>query len=134
MVYPVSETAAIARALECAQTHGLSVIAHGAGHSYTDAALNTGGMVIDVRPMRQILGWDPAQGIMRVQAGVTLRQMVQVAAKDGWWPAVSPSTPEVTIGGCAAMNVNGRNAWKSEPFGATVLAMEVVWPTATCAR
>ena len=63
---------------------------------------------------------------MRVEAGVTLREVVQTAAPDGWWPAVSPSTPEVTIGGCAAMNVTGRNAWKCDPFGAAILALEVV--------
>ena len=115
-VYKVSDAAGIARALAAARAQGLSVIPHGAGHSYTDAALNTGGVVIDVTPMRQILSWDAAQGIMRVEPGVTLREMVQVAWKDGWWPAVSPSTPEVTIGGCAAMNVNGRNAWKCGPL------------------
>ena len=126
VLYPVSEAAGILQALERARAHGLTVIAHGAGHSYTDAALNTGGMVIDVRPMRRILGWDAASGVMRVEAGVTLRQMLQTAAKDGWWPSVSPSTPEVTIGGCAAMNVNGRNAWKCAPFGAMILALEVM--------
>ena len=106
-----------------ARARRLSVIPHGAGHSYTDAALNTGGIVIDVTPMRQILSWDPAQGIMRVEPGVTLREMVQMAAQDGWWPVVSPSTAEVTIGGCVAMNVNGKNAWKRDPFGAYILAL-----------
>ena len=76
--------------------------------------------------MHRILSWDAQQGIMRVEAGVTLQDMVQAAWKDGWWPAISPSTARVTIGGCAAMNINGRNAWKSGPFGATVLALEVL--------
>ena len=109
-VYKVSDVAGIARVLAVARAQHLSVIPHGAGHSYTDAALNTGGVVIDLTPMRQILAWDAARGIMRVEPGVTLRDMVQMAWKDGWWPVVSPSTPEVTIGGCTAMNVNGRNA------------------------
>ncbi len=102
------------------------MIPHGAGHSYTDAALNTGGIVIDITGMRRILAWDPARGIMRVEPGVTLRDLVQTASPDGWWPVVSPSSPDVTLGGCAAMNVNGRNAWKCGPFGANILALEVV--------
>lgn len=129
LVYKVSEVAGIARALAGARAQRLSVIPHGSGHSYTDAALNTGGIVIDVTPMRQIISWDPVQGIMRVEPGVTLRDMVQMASKDGWWPVVSPSTAEVTIGGCAAMNVNGRNAWKCDPFGAYILAMDVLLTT-----
>jgi decaprenylphospho-beta-D-ribofuranose 2-oxidase len=126
IVYRVSDAAGIATALEAARARRLSVIPHGAGHSYTDAAQNTGGVVIDVTPMRQILAWDAGRGIMRVEPGVTLGEMVQVAWKDGWWPAASPSTPEVTIGGCAAMNVNGRNAWKSGPIGAHILALDVL--------
>jgi decaprenylphospho-beta-D-ribofuranose 2-oxidase len=128
-VYKVSDVAGISRALDGARAQRLSVIPHGAGHSYTDAALNTGGMVIDVTPMRRILAWDAAHGIMRVEPGVTLRDLVQVAWKDGWWPAVSPSTPEVTLGGCAAMNVNGRNAWKCGPLGAQILTLDVLLAT-----
>ena len=129
VVYPVTDVDGIAGALAAARAQRLSVIAHGAGHSYTDAALNTGGMVIDVTPLHRILAWDAGQGVMRVEPGVTLRQMVQAAWKDGWWPAVSPSTPEVTAGGCAAMNVNGRNAWKCGPFGATIISLDVLFPT-----
>jgi|SRR5579859_3008192 len=129
VVYPVRDAAGIAQVLAGARAQGLSVIPHGAGHSYTDAALNTGGVVIDVRPMRRILAWDPAAGVMRVEAGATLRDVVQIAAPDGWWPAASPSTPEATLGGCAAMNVTGRNAWKCDPFGAAILALELVLPS-----
>ena len=139
VVYPVCDAAEIAQVLAVAQARGLTVIPHGAGHSYTDAALNTGGVVIDARPMRRILAWDPAAGVMRVEAGATLRDVVQTAAPDGWWPAASPSTPEATLGGCAAMNVTGRNAWRCDPFGAAILALEVVLPsgeacTLTCER
>lgn len=126
LVYRPDDSAGISKALAVARTCGLSVIPHGAGHSYTDAALNTGRVVIDLKSLRRILSWDAGQGIMRVEPGVTLQNMVQVAWKDGWWPAVSPSTPEVTIGGCAAMNVNGKNAWKCGPFGEHIRAIDVM--------
>lgn len=125
-VYRAGSVAEITRALETARAENLTVIPRGAGHSYTDAALNTHAIVIDVRPMRQILAWDANRGIMRVEPGVSLRDIVQVAWKDGWWPYVSASTAGVTIGGCTAMNVNGKNAWKDGPFGAHVLSLEVL--------
>lgn len=128
-VYPVHDLAGMLEVLEAARAQGLSVIPHGAGHSYTDAALNTREAVMDVTPMHRILSWNAQHGIMQVEPGVTLQEMVQVAWKDGWWPVVSPSTARVTIGGCVAMNINGRNAWKSGPFGATVLSLKVVFPT-----
>jgi decaprenylphospho-beta-D-ribofuranose 2-oxidase len=128
-VYKASDTAGIINGLAEARAQHLSVLPHGAGHSYTDAALNSGGVVLDLTPMQQILAWDAAQGVLRVEPGVTMRSMVEATWKDGWWPVVSPSTPEATIGGCAAMNVNGRNAWKCGPFGANILAMDVLLAT-----
>src|SRR5215469_16442579 len=47
------------QALAAAQRRSLPVISRGAGHSYTDAAWNTGGVVIDMTSMRRILSWDP---------------------------------------------------------------------------
>jgi decaprenylphospho-beta-D-ribofuranose 2-oxidase len=126
LIYKASDLPEISMALKAAQAQQLSVIPHGTGHSYTDAALNTRGVVLDVTPMQQILSWDAARGIMQVEPGVTIREMVQVAWKDGWWPYATPSTAEVTIGGCAAMNVNGKNTWKYGPFGSHILAMDVM--------
>ena len=81
-VFKARDVAEIMQVLTAARTRGLSVIAHGAGHSYTDAALNTNEIIIDVTEMRRILSWDPEQGIMQVEPGVTLRDVVRVALAD----------------------------------------------------
>ena len=128
-VFKAQDIAGIMHALTTARTWGLPVIPHGAGHSYTDAALNTNGVLIDVTGMRRILSWDPEQGIMQVEPGVTLRDMVRVALADRWWPAVTPSTADATIGGCVAMNVNGKNAWKCGSFGEHLLSLTVLLAT-----
>jgi decaprenylphospho-beta-D-ribofuranose 2-oxidase len=57
---------------------------------------------------------------------VTLREIVRIALADRWWLAVTPSTAEATIGGCVAMNVNGKNAWKCGSFGEYVLSLTVL--------
>ncbi len=132
-VVQVRDVDGIADALAAARSQHMAVIPRGSGHSYTDAGLNSGGVVIDLSQMRQILSWDPVRGIIRVEPGVTLREMIQRAWKDGWWPPVAPSTPDVTIGGCVAMNVNGRNEWKAGPFGVHVLSLDVIFVTGeTC--
>src|ERR1041385_940220 len=43
--------------------------------------------------------------------------------------AVDGETADVTVGGCVAMNVNGRNAWKCGSFGEHILALEVLLST-----
>jgi len=128
-VFKAQDIAGIMYALTTARTWGLPVIPHGAGHSYTDAALNTNGILVDVTGMRRILSWDPEQGIMQVEPGVTLRDMVRVSLADRWWPAVTPSTADATIGGCVAMNVNGKNAWKCGSFGEHLLSLTVLLAT-----
>lgn len=128
-VFKARDITDVRRALTTAHARGLSVIPHGAGHSYTDAALNTGGVIIDVTGMRRILSWDPERGIIQVEPGVTLRDMVRVSLPDRWWPAVTPSTAEATIGGCVAMNVNGKNAWKCGSFGEHILSLTVLLAT-----
>lgn len=122
----VSDTSGIVRALGAARAQGLTVIAHAAGHSYTDAALNTNGLIVDVTAMRRIQRWDPGNGIMQVEPGVTLREMVQVSQPNGWWPAISPSTADATIGGCVAMNVTGKNAWQCGSFGEQLLSLTLL--------
>src|SRR5690349_18532204 len=125
-IYKPRDSIELMEALSEARAQGLSVIPHGAGHSYTDAALNTHGAVIDMTAMRRVLAWDPEQGIMEVEPGVTLRDVIRIALPDGWWPPVTPSTSEATIGGCVAMNITGRNAWKCGSFGEHVLSLRVL--------
>jgi FAD/FMN-containing dehydrogenase len=128
-VFKVRDIAGIMLALTTARKWGLSVISHGRGHSYSDAALNTKGVIIDLTGMRRILSWDPVQGVIRVEPGVTLREMVRVVLADRWWPPVTPSTADATIGGCVAMNVNGKNAWKCGSFGEHVLSLTLLLAT-----
>jgi FAD/FMN-containing dehydrogenase len=122
----VTDVPTIRESVDLARRQKLSLIAHGAGHSYTDAAWNTHGAVLDLTSMRRILSWDPTQGIIQVEAGVTLQQMLELVWMDGWWPFATPSTPVVTIGGCTAMNINGKNARTCGTFGEHLLEVEVL--------
>jgi decaprenylphospho-beta-D-ribofuranose 2-oxidase len=116
----------IREALDLARRQGLSLVAHGAGHCFTDAAWNTCGAVLDLTTMRRILSWDPAQGVIQAEPGVTLQQLLELVWMDGWWPFATPSTPVVTIGGCAAMNINGKNARTGGTFGEHLLEVDVL--------
>jgi FAD/FMN-containing dehydrogenase len=103
--------------------------AHGAGHSYADAALNTHGAVIDLTGMRRILAWDVERGIIQIEPGATLRDVIRISLPDGWWLPVAPSTADATIGGCVALNVTGRNAWNYGSFGEHVRSLDVLLTT-----
>src|SRR5260370_27805295 len=128
-IFKAQDIAGIRHALTTARAWGLSVIPYGAGHSYTDAAMNTGVVIIDVTGMCRMRSGDRERGILQVETGVAMRDVVRVGLVDGWWPPVTPSTADATIGGCVAMNVNGKNAWKCGSFGEHLLSITVLLAT-----
>lgn len=114
--------------LQLARRHGLSIALRGSGRSYGDAALNSGQIVLDLRGLNRILEWDPQNGLIRVESGVTIQQLWQHILGDGWWPPVVPGTMFPTLGGCLAANVHGKNNWMAGTLGEQVLAFEALLP------
>ena len=111
-----------------AEKTGLTVAARGAGRSYNDAALNGGGIVLDLTAMNQILAWDPASGVVRGEPGVTLEQLWQRVEPDGWWPPVVSGTMKTTLGGCLGANIHGKNNFRMGPIGEHVLEFTAMLP------
>ncbi|MDX1413836.1 MAG: FAD-binding oxidoreductase [Candidatus Promineifilaceae bacterium] len=120
-----------------AKESGRSLGLRGGGNSYGDAALNNENILLDMRRMNRILMWDPENGIIKLEPGVTISQLWQYALEDGWWPPVVTGTSKTTIGGCVAMNVHGKNAYQVGPIGDHILDFELMLPSGeiiTCSR
>ncbi|MBN8656095.1 MAG: FAD-binding oxidoreductase [Anaerolineae bacterium] len=116
-------------AFELAKKQGLTVTARGAGRSYNDAALNGGGIVLDMSAMNLILAWNPTTGVVRAEPGVTLEQLWQKVEPDGWWPPVVSGTMKTTMGGCLSANIHGKNNFKMGTFGEHVIEFTAILPT-----
>ncbi len=116
-------------AFQLAKKMGLTVTARGAGRSYNDAALNGGGIMLDMSAMNQILEWEPTTGQVRCEPGVTLEQLWQKVLPDSWWPPVVSGTMKTTLGGCLAANIHGKNNFKMGPIGEHVVEFTAVLPT-----
>lgn len=112
-----------------AEETGLTVTARGAGRSYNDAALNGGGITLDMSAMNQILDWDPASGVVRCEPGVTLEQLWKCVEPQGWWPPVVSGTMKTTLGGCLAANIHGKNNFQKGPIGEHVMEFSAILPT-----
>src|SRR5512138_988881 len=111
-----------------AEQNGITVTARGAGRSYNDAALNGGGVMLDLSAMNKILEWDPATGVVRCEPGVTLEQLWQRVEPDGWWPPVVSGTMFTTLGGCLGANIHGKNNFRMGPIGEHVLEFTAMLP------
>ncbi len=136
-VYRPSTIEALQDVLLLAKQSGRSIGLRGGGNSYGDAAMNTENIVIDLRRMNRILEWDPQTGRVRVEPGVTLSELWQYTLEDGWWPYIATGTSMTTMGGSAAMNVHGKNAWRVGTFGDHVTEFDFMLASGeiiTCSR
>ena len=136
-VYRPATAEALQEVLLLAKRSGRSVGLRGGGNSYGDAAMNTENIVVDLRRMNRILEWNPETGRIRVEPGVTLAELWQYILEDGWWPPVATGTHFTTMGGSAAMNVHGKNAYKAGPIGDHILEFDLMLAsgeTITCSR
>ena len=116
----------IAKAVQVAAESGRGVIARGMGRSYGDPAQNGGGLVIDMQELNQIHSIDPDTGIVDVDAGVTLDQLMKAALPYGLWVPVLPGTRQVTIGGAIGPDIHGKNHHSAGSFGDHVVSMELL--------
>jgi FAD/FMN-containing dehydrogenase len=101
----------------------------GAGCSYGDASLNTGGLLLDLSRMNRVLAFDDRRGEALVEPGLTIRELWRQAIPRGLWPAVVPGTMAVSCGGAAAMNIHGKNNFAVGVFGDHVLEITLITPS-----
>ena len=96
------------------RAHGL--IAHAAGRSYGDCALNAQGSAVLVSGLRGILDFDPDSGRIAVEPGVSFAQLMAAFLPQGFLVPVSPGTGFATIGGAVANDVHGKNHEQAGSF------------------
>ncbi len=106
--------------------HG-PVIARGLGRSYGDPAQVSGGVVLDNRGFTTIGEISP-DGVVTVEAGVSLHELLKVTIPLGWFVPVTPGTRQVSVGGAIAADVHGKNHHVDGSFGDHVLSMRILTP------
>src|SRR5690606_36058983 len=65
----------------------------------------------------RILHFDPATGLMRAEAGLSLHAMNGLMIRRGWVPPVTPGPQFVPLGGAVAADVHGKNHHVAGCFG-----------------
>ncbi|TXT26866.1 MAG: FAD linked oxidase domain-containing protein [Gallionellaceae bacterium] len=102
------------------------LIVRGQGRSYGDAALNEDGRVLLTERVNRLLDLDAEQGILRAEAGVTLAEILGVIVPKGWFLPVTPGTKFVSLGGCVAADVHGKNHHRDGSFCDHILGLEMI--------
>lgn len=84
-----------------------NLIPRGNGRSYGDSALSHN--IIDVRQKDYFIDFDEETGLLHVQAGVLLSEILEYFVPRGWFLKITPGTKFITVGGAIASDVHGKN-------------------------
>jgi len=129
--YPTQEAQLITplslSAYKASLQHHPSVIARGMGRSYGDSA--NAPIVLQTTYCDHFIAFDTATGVLTVEAGVTLRDILKVTVKQGWFLPVTPGTSFVTVGGAIASDVHGKNHHVAGTFGQHVVSITMLLGT-----
>lgn len=84
----------------------LKSIYRGLGRSYADQALSENGQTISTLSNNRILSLQ--NEIIKVQSGISIRELMQALIPKGFMIAVCPGTEKITVGGAIANNIHGK--------------------------
>jgi glycolate oxidase subunit GlcD len=111
-------TEQVARIVACCHDSTVSLVARGRGTGTAGGSVPfEGGVVLSLERMTRVLAIEPANRLMRVEAGITNQAVQEQAAAHGFfWPPDPTSSAFCSVGGNVAVNAAGPRAVK---YGAT---------------
>lgn len=111
------------------------IIPFGNGRSYGDSALNE--IMVDTKSQDKFLNFDINNGILTVQSGVLLSDILKVIVPKGWFLTITPGTKFITVGGAIASDVHGKNHHIEGCFSESVISfslMKASGEVVTCSK
>ena len=90
-----------------------SFIVHGNQRSYGDTCLNKD-LVVSMKNFNQIKYFDKKNGIIEIESGLILKDLLSIIIEKNWFIPVTPGTKYVSLGGMIANNVHGKNIYRNQ--------------------
>jgi len=103
------------------------LIPFGNGRSYGDSALSKN--IINIKPHNYFLSFEESDGILHVQSGVLLSEIINIFVPKGWFLKITPGTKLITIGGAIASDVHGKNHHIEGCFSECVKEFNLMLPS-----
>jgi decaprenylphospho-beta-D-ribofuranose 2-oxidase len=111
------------------------LIARGNGRCYGDSSLQS--TIYSTLKLNKFLFFDKKIGILKVESGVLLSEILEIIVPHGFFLPVTPGTKWITIGGAVASNIHGKNHHKEGAISNYIESFELVGETGSsikCSR
>lgn len=104
-------------------------IPRGAGLSFAAASFGADTVTIDLRAFNRILDFNSSTGVVEVESGVRLGVLFDFLWRRGLYLQVQPGYPAISVGGCIAADVHGKNAARDGTFIKQVISIRLFHPS-----
>ena len=109
-------------------TIDIALIPRGAGLSYAAASFSQGGISTEHSSFNRILDFDTQTNMVEVETGIELSTLYDFLAKHGLYLPIQPGHGRITVGGCIAADVHGKNHAKDGTFINQVVSLTLFHP------
>lgn len=106
-----------------------SFVVRGAGYSYTAASFASDSTTVLSNKFNRILEFDAITGLVKVEAGITLGDLYNFLFLKGHYLPTQPGFGGITIGGCIAADVHGKNQLRDGNFHNQVTQVRIFHPS-----
>ena len=103
-------------------------VPRGGGISYVGASFASDSVVQDMGAFDRLLEFDAERGLLTVEAGAPIGDVLRFVLAHDWLLPVAPGHPRATIGGCIAADVHGKNPARDGSFRQHVESIELFDP------
>jgi decaprenylphospho-beta-D-ribofuranose 2-oxidase len=104
-------------------------ISRGAGLSLSPASFGHGSVSVSLEKFNRILDFDSCSGEVEVEAGIKVFEVHNFLTSKGLFLPILPGHGQISIGGCIAADIHGKNQLKDGNFFEQVISLKLFHPS-----
>lgn len=117
--------------LKFAKKNNLKIAVRGGGNSYSDVFQNTHHLIIDTSHLNSIKSFDTETGIVIVEAGVRIGDLLAKTLPLNWGIVGLSGSANDRIGGMISSNTHGKDSWKEGNFSQNIQSLKLLMADGT---
>ena len=103
-------------------------ISRGGGYSYAAPSFGENILTQEMTSFDRVLEFNEKEKTVVVESGITLKKLLKWSFEKKLFLKIQPGHPDITIGGCVASNIHGKNPHKDGDFVNVVLEIKLFHP------